>query len=543
MRKILLIIILFIISLNSSFYFSGLCQKSESDMSFPNLTRESSHNNDDEYNLDSRFRGNDTTKFYLDYQNLVQLSKTSNPSRELKEKLEKQLNTPIILQPSVGEITFLNEGMLGDFFRVASWNIERGFNIDLIKKVFLVNITSDENNDTLQEELRVLRETSIIILNEVDIGLPRTKYQNIVKELASVLKMGFIFGTEFIEVDPYQLGIEKFTNEERTFLEPQALEQLDNIDKNRFKGLHGTAVLSKYPILNAKIVRLPDCYKWYEEESNKLSALELARREAAEKVFSSKVLTELRQGGRMAIVADLLLPNNNKITVVATHLENRCVPECRYKQLEFLLNRLRNVNNPLVLAGDFNTTGADATPVSVKKEVLKRVKDPVYVAKQAILYLTPISLIQALGLNTANAFKQFKDPTTKNIPIILPNKERKLFDLLTEFRFNDGGAFDLRGISGKAYGYSAFSGNSNERSFKGYKHTFELERNLGIAKYKLDWFFVKPLKLKDPKDKEGSYVFAPHFGRTLQLVNRAFGNRISDHDPIVVDIPVREPLR
>ena len=49
---------------------------------------------------------------------------------------------------------------------------------------------------------------------------------------------------------------------------------------------------------------------------------------------------------------------------------------------------------------------------------------------------------------------------------------------------------------------------------------------MGIAYYKLDWFFVKP--------KRGR--FAPFNGQTLKLVNEAYGNRISDHDPITVDL-------
>lgn len=508
MNKNLLFIVLFIISLNSSCAITGYEQG-------------------------------------LNYDDLVKLSRIPTPSGELGQKLENQLNTPVIVQPPHGKTDFLHGMIIGKFFRIASWNIERGFNADKIENIFTSRDLPGQvsGNNALNEELNILRKASIIILNEVDIGMPRTKYQNIAHKLAEALKMGYVFGTEFVEVDPYQLGIEKFTNETRTFLEPQILEQLNNIDKNKFKGLHGTAILSKYPILNARIIRLPECYLWYRAESRKISTLELARREAAEKIFSSKVLTELRHGGRMAVIAELMLPNKNKITVVATHLENRCMPEGRIKEMEFLLGRLRNIKTPLVLGGDFNTTGTDASPVSVKQEILKRVKDPQYIAKQAIVSLTPVTLAQNLILNTANAIRQFKDPTTKHIPVILPNKERKIFDLLKEFKFNDGGAFDVRGISEKTHlGHAGLLSNSNERELKGFKPTFELERSLGIAKYKLDWFFVKPLSLKDSNNKNGSYTYAPHFGRTLGLVNRAFGKKISDHDPITIDVPVGDPL-
>ena len=143
-------------------------------------------------------------------------------------------------------------------------------------------------------------------------------------------------------------------------------------------------------------------------------------------------------------------------------------------------------------------------------------------------------------MNTANFLKQYKDPTTKHIPILFPNKERKLFDLLKEFRFNDGNAFDIRGSIDKTHrGHYALLSNSNERDIKGFKPTFKLERHFGVAKYKLDWIFVKPLGLKNPIDKQSSYAYAPHFGRTLNLLNEGYGE-LSDHDPITVDLPVTE---
>lgn len=478
----------------------------------------------------------------LTYEDLVELSTTSSPQSTLKEKLYKQLTSPIVVQPKQIDKNLLTNSKLGNFFRIASWNIERGFNVDKIE-IISRSLPWQAPTNELLEEINVLKSASIIVLNEVDIGLPRTNYINIAEHLANLFKMGYVFGTEFIEVDPYQLGTKKFTNEERAYLEQKTLERLDNINKEKFLGLHGNAILTKYPVLKARIIRLPDCYSWFEEEQKKLSTLELARREAAKKVFSSKILTELRHGGRMAIIVDLQLPNNQIITVVATHLENRCTPECRAEQLGFLLNSIRDIKNPLILAGDFNTTGTDVSPTSVKKEVLKKVKDPEFIAKQAILSLTPVTFAQNIALNTLSALKKFKDPTSRNVPLILPNKERKFFELVKGFKFIDGNAFDTRGNLDRSHNkkLGLFS-NSNEREIKGFKTTFELPVTFGFAKYKLDWIFVKPLNLKKQNNRNSSYAYAPHFGRTLQLVNRAFGDKISDHDPVIVDIPAGEPL-
>lgn len=484
---------------------------------------------------------NHTTGIFLNYSDLVELSKTPKPQGELGSNLELQLTTPIIKQPPQDQVNFLHGSTLGDFFRFTSWNIERGFQVNRIIEIPTYSIDL-KTSDNLKKELEIFSKASIIALNEVDIGVPRTNYENIVEKIADAYKMGYVFGTEFIEVDPYQLGVKRFSEKERVFLEAEALRQLDNINEEKYHGLHGTAILSKYPILNAKIIRLPDCYNWYLKESEKISALELIKRGAASSVFSAKVLTELRHGGRIGLLADLQLPNGQIVTVVSTHLENRCLPDCRYKQFEFLLNRLRAIENPLILAGDLNTTGTDASPTSVKKEVLTRVKDPQYVAKQAILALTPISFIQNVVLGTLNSFRQFKDPTARNIPILFPNKERKIFDLVKDYRFNDGKAFDIRGTLEKTHkGYYALLSNSNERDIKGFKPTFELERHLGVARYKLDWIFIKPLNLKDSNNKKGSYAYAPHFGRTLSELNRSFG-KISDHDPVSVDISIGEPI-
>jgi hypothetical protein len=38
-----------------------------------------------------------------------------------------------------------------------------------------------------------------------------------------------------------------------------------------------------------------------------------------------------------------------------------------------------------------------------------------------------------------------------------------------------------------------------------------------------------------------SYRFAPHFGRTLKELNYGIPDRISDHSPITLDLPLNEP--
>lgn len=132
------------------------------------------------------------------------------------------------------------------------------------------------------------------------------------------------------------------------------------------------------------------------------------------------------------------------------------------------------------------------------------------------------------------------DPTQASIPLIGDNPEAKFFSTLEKFRFDDGSAFDFRGDSDhSANGRSGRLANSNERSLKGFEATEELGRRFGpIGQYKLDWIFVRPEHLDNSRDHS---AFSCYHGRTLSAVNHAIPDRISDHNPITVDLPLASP--
>jgi hypothetical protein len=67
--------------------------------------------------------------------------------------------------------------------------------------------------------------------------------------------------------------------------------------------------------------------------------------------------------------------------------------------------------------------------------------------------------------------------------------------------------------------------------------TLELNGKISIA-LKLDWIFVKPVGLTDPDDDDQPFHFAPQFGRTLKTLNYALKDRISDHNALIVDLPL-----
>lgn len=114
---------------------------------------------------------------------------------------------------------------------------------------------------------------------------------------------------------------------------------------------------------------------------------------------------------------------------------------------------------------------------------------------------------------------------------------------MKEFRFADGNSFDFRGERERSIGGKDDPlANSNERGDKGFVTSFEVERTIAfVGKFKLDWFFVKPVSLTEPYAKDQAHRFAPHFGRTLKALNEATKDRMSDHAPITVDLPLAEP--
>jgi hypothetical protein len=202
----------------------------------------------------------------------------------------------------------------------------------------------------------------------------------------------------------------------------------------------------------------------------------------------------------------------------------------------------------VIVAGDLNTTGSDSTPTSVENMLYKRYGSTDFWTTKGVQWATGLGLISmgAKAVRSLSGIQYQIDPTSANIPGASPNLERGLFDTLERFRFGDGTAFDFRGVPERTVnGRSGTLGNSNERGSKGFTPSFVTELIWGkvrIAKFKLDWIFVKS-GLRDPRDPKGSYLFAPHFARTLSDLNNCLPEPISDHSPITVDLPFQEPAR
>ena len=246
----------------------------------------------------------------------------------------------------------------------------------------------------------------------------------------------------------------------------------------------------------------------------------------------------------MALIADLAVPDlqTQVATVVNAHLENKCPPECRTRQMDALLTQIKQFKHPVILAGDLNTSGSDGTPTSIRREILERVKNYEFWVTQALKWGTPASLPLA-AITPVRYFKNYLDPTSIHLPVIGNNKEAMLFRHVEKFRFADKNAFDFRGEPERnSQDKEGTLANSNQRGLKGFTPTFTLTRDFGglVGRYKLDWFFIKPF-IPHPRGEGMSYEFAPHFPLTMRDLNNAVPDGVSDHAPITVDLPLGNP--
>src|SRR3989338_2174277 len=229
------------------------------------------------------------------FEELVKLSKTAEPDENLKLKLANHLLMTHVINKNY------TETLDRPYIRVAHWNIERGFNITEIEDALLktndfetshLKNLGDRHWKHFKEELRTFADSDILCLSEVDIGLPRTEYKNIPAELADLLGWNYAYTTEFVEVGPLFLN--------------------QKVDEKKYKGLHGNVIISRFPIISARVIRLPDFYDWYRNEVKlKDPPLEKFRKIGAKFIFRQHIERfEVRHGGRHAIIADIKLPND-----------------------------------------------------------------------------------------------------------------------------------------------------------------------------------------------------------------------------------------
>lgn len=181
-------------------------------------------------------------------------------------------------------------------YRTVAWNIERGTRFE-------------DQVDALQSDPR-LADCDLLLITEADAGMARSGNRMVAEELARALGMEQVFA-------PCYLALGKGSGVER-----------DACGANRF-GLHGNALLSRYPIREARAILLPN------------GVDKMAHREK-------------RLGRQAAVVATVDFPGR-PVQAVSLHLDAQATQRHRFMQMRRVLGQLDPLL-PTVIGGDWNTS-------------------------------------------------------------------------------------------------------------------------------------------------------------------------------------------
>ncbi len=230
-------------------------------------------------------------------------------------ELRKCASTPALLaNPTYRQLepdirTVLDTPEAGDYsravapakpvYRFLAWNLERGIELDGQIEAFKTH--------------PYLKTCDVLLLTETDVGMARSGNRAVAQELASELGMHYAFV-------PCYLNLAKGSGVE---YHAQGENEL---------GLHGNAVLSRYPIARVHPIHLVN---------------------GIDKMKGR----EKRLGRQTALVADVEFPDY-KVTVAAVHLDANSSQRHRHNQMRDVIDGLDAIGSrdrPVVVGGDWNT--------------------------------------------------------------------------------------------------------------------------------------------------------------------------------------------
>jgi hypothetical protein len=236
------------------------------------------------------------------YAELVQLYENKDLPEALQVKLDRLLTTPFISNAASArgaQPLLPRTSKLGAFVRVVQWNIEEGIEYEAISAAFtdptrftkLLDSSAyprgSQDRKKILQQVGLMKQADVIVLNEVDWGMKRTDYRNVAADLAMALRMNYAYGVEFVEVDPIALGTEEF--EEVSTEDRMTLKTQTAVDKSRYRGLHGSAILSRFPLENVRLQQFENQpHDWYKEELESVRPVEAGKRKAGELVFRAR---------------------------------------------------------------------------------------------------------------------------------------------------------------------------------------------------------------------------------------------------------------
>ena len=297
-------------------------------------------------------------------------------------------------------------------YRFVAWNLERGIQLDGQIAVLRTH--------------EYLSEGDVLLLTETDVGMARSGNRNVAREIARALGFHYVF-------IPSYFNLSKGAGEEH------------EIDGENELGLHGNAILSRYPLRNPRAIRL-------ENGIDKMSG------------------REKRIGCQAAVTAEVVFPDG-EVTAVAIHLDAHSTQEHRREQMRTVIDALPP-GGPVVLGGDWNTTTYNsATALHAILGFWRRV------------FMGVDKVIRNHYLHPDRRF------------------ERRLFALL------ESRGFDYRraNVPGE---YTLYYDFANQRAFKGMAEwvplwcfpfiRWALRRHDGRCPLKLDWFATRGVRVSRP---------------------------------------------
>ncbi len=486
---------------------------------------------------------------YLTFEEIKSLAMAPHPDGPLHDKLSRFWETPIISNTAwrrgIRPRRPRNE-YLGQYLHIGTWNIKKSLQLDLVGRLLASEETYRQYLDgpfTKRQKKEYLRQwerlasADVLVLQEIDIGLPRSDYIHGAQCLAKRLGMNYAYAPQALELGPVllELEIDRIADIQ--------LPETQQPDPERYRGVFGSLILSKYPIKSAECFQLQSQpYDWYKTELAKYDVIEGIRKFGSKALFHQKIPREVKLGGRNFFRVDIEVPGlpEDTLTVLNIHLEIKAEPEDRAQQMREILDRIGMIENPVILAGDFNTSRYDMSPTSLPRVTSRLARDSNFWIDVGINLFSPAYSIYNTGRIALNEVKDLHNPAAINLPVAFPNEALQLFTEIREYRFEDGGRFDFRGDRKRSINQrDAKLSNSNEKAFLGYRTNFSVERPIGpFGRNRLDWIFVKSGFYTDEKD---SYRLAPHFGETLSAFHEAMPKPLSDHRPNLIALPLENP--
>jgi endonuclease/exonuclease/phosphatase family metal-dependent hydrolase len=206
----------------------------------------------------------------------------------------------VLESPEIGHYA-RGESPAKDSYRFLAWNLERGIRLDGQLEAFRTH--------------PYLRTCDVLLLTETDVGMARSGNRDVARTLARELGFHYAFA-------PCYLNLAKGAGEEH------------HAEGENDLGLHGNALLSRYPIHHVRSIRL-------ENGIDKMSG------------------REKRLGCQAAVLAEIEFPGS-KVTAVSLHLDANSSQRHRRDQMRTILDAMPE-KGPAVLGGDWNTTTYDSS--------------------------------------------------------------------------------------------------------------------------------------------------------------------------------------